>query len=389
MRLLSSVLRGLGKLIAYMVMAFLCFLIFMAGVGILLKVMYSIFQSEGPKLQEEKVEKEVIPRVTNGTYSFCFVRNGKQYYFEVLGWVKPNSTVLKRYLSLFDYGVSWGGAYSLYGKGLIVFLKVRTNLDWKWYITEAECRVGELYKECFLGSIDYAIRINNDTFLIPYVLKDEFWESYKIIKEYYLNTSDIRLYFEVDNFLELEEGDVIKVGKIILTCIGRIEREELGIYIEYPRPNFSVSIEDVKYLGYDGWGHHLFNVTLRLEDIGMVVEYTFDEFGRKERLSEEFIPIYMLTVDTIPSWETWIVGRFNESHYLLALPTTSCLRYFFGGGFKDVWKEPQHEYIGSYASSGENIWLRIEIFHEHVVGGTLAFVTPWGQVYEVKISTEG
>jgi len=74
-------------------------------------------------------------------------------------------------MSLFNYGVSWREAFSSYGKGLILFLKVRANLDWTSYMSAAECSVGELYKSCFLGYINRTIWVNDDTFLIPYVLE--------------------------------------------------------------------------------------------------------------------------------------------------------------------------------------------------------------------------
>ena len=54
-----------------------------------------------------------------------------------------------------------------------------------------------------------------------------------------------------------------------------------------------------------------------------------------------------------------------------------------------MWREPQHEYIGSYASSGENIWLKLEVYNEYVVKGTVTFMTLWGQVYKAKVATEG
>jgi len=387
---LGDVLRGLGRLIArliaYMLVSFICLLILMfcvgAFLGAFLKVTSPTLQGEGP--EKEVREVEVVPTTTNGSYSFCFIRDGKQYYFEVLGWVKPNSTILKQYLSrMYERG-----CFHSRTRGLLVFLRLRTNLNWKWLLTEAECRVGELYKRCFQGSVDCAVRVNNDTLLIPYNFEvKEFWESYKIVKECYLNASAIRLYFRVYDFLGLKEGDSVKVGKITLTR----ERDEMGIYVEYPRPDFSVSIEGVKYLGYEG-GYHLLNATLRLEGVGMVVEYSFDKFGRKARLSEEFIPVYALTVETTSSKETWIAGRFNETHYLVAVPTATghvfAVRYFFGGGFEDVWKEPQHRYVASYASSGEKIWLKMRIYYKYVVGETLALVTPWGQMYEVRVSTE-
>ena len=324
-----------------------------------------------------------VPRVVNGTYSFCFVDNGKQYYFEVLGWVVPNSTIIGDYVSLFDYGVSL--------RGMVLFLAVRTNLDWKWWGSSAYCRVGELYQNCFGGSIDYALRVDDDIFLIPYFLSDYFfWESYKKASEYYGNATSIRLYFEVYNFLGLEEGDIVKIGRITLTPLTYPHEDTLRIYVDYPPPRFSIVIENVTYLGFSG-GWHSFNVTLRLRDVGMVVMYSFDEFGRKESLSEEFIPLYLLAVMRDPPEELWVVKRINSTHYLVAIPTASghifANRYHFGGGFEDVWREPEHEYIGSYAPSGKSIWLKIEVYDEHITNGTVIFATPWGQMYEVSINT--
>lgn len=359
----------MSRILKVMGIGVILFLTFIVVLGVLLTILYEIqeeetkegvIQEEGTKKEETK--KETTLRVVNGTFSFCFISNGKKYYFEVLGWIKPNSTILRRYLSLFEYGVSWKGGYSSYGKGLILFLAVRTNLDWEWYMSVAECRVGELYKECFLGCIDYALRIDNDTLLIPYVLEVcDFWESYKIVSKHYEKMTEGRLYFEVYNFLGLKKDDVVKIGRIVLTCNPH-HRDEIDMYINHPLPRFSIVIENITYLGYDGeW--YLFNVTLRLKDIGMIVEYSFDEFGRKKSLSEEFIPLYLLTAERYPE-ELWTVEKINKTHYLITVPTASghgfANRYHFGGGFEDVWKEPQHEYIGSYASPSRNIWLKID-----------------------------
>jgi len=61
------------------------------------------------------------------------------------------------------------------------------------------------------------------------------------------------------------------------------------------------------------------------------------------------------------------------------------LRYFFGSGFKDVWEEPEHEYICSYASSGDTIWLKIEVDYYYVVKDMVTFITPWEQEHKIKV----
>jgi len=391
----------MSRILKVMGIGVILFLTFIVVLGVLLTILYEIQEEETKEgvIQEEGTKKETTLRVVNGTFSFCFINNGKKYYFEVLGWIKPNSTILRQYLSLFRYGVRWGDTF--YGKGLILFLAVRTNLDLDWErgmppevdMSVAECRVGELYKECFLGDVDYALRIDNDTLLIPYVPEVYgFWESYRIAK-CYENTTDSRLYFNTHNFLGLKKGDVVKIGRIVLTR-NLHHDDEIDIYIYHPLPRFSIVIENVTYLGRDG-RYYLFNVTLRLKDIGMVVEYSFDEFGRKKSLSEEFIPLYLLTAEHYPE-ELWTVETINKTHYLVAVPTggwylseyrdMSAIRYRFGGGFEDVWREPQHKYIGSYASSGKSIWLKIRVF-EYMINGTAIFMTPWGQMYKVNINT--
>jgi hypothetical protein len=344
--------------------------------------------------------------VSNGTASFCIVKGGKPYYFAIEGWVKPNSTMMERYLKFFEYGLGggWGGGYRSYGGGLLLFLKVRTNLKWKWLISEVECRVGELYTRCFLGSIDHAIKVNNDTYLVPYVLDRDFWELFKYVKDYYMNASDVRLYFEVDNLLGLKPGEVIEIGKMSLVCERRALGYEIGIYVVYPRPEFSITVKDVKYLGKHGVkikyiGKHgkdvpqyyVLNVSLGLRDVGMAVYYTFDKFGRKAGICGELVPLYVLSILEYPPRDTYVVEKLNKTHYVVAIPVTERARgrcALNGGGFKDVWKEPQHKYIGSYASSGDTVWFSIELDSDYVVDGTVTFVTPWEQVLKVRIPSE-
>jgi len=328
--------------------------------------------------------------VSNSTASFCIVKDGEPYYFAIEGWIEPNSTIMERYLKLFEFGLykGWGGAY--YGSGLLLFLKVRTNLNWEWYVSIVECRVGELYGWCFLGSISYAIKVNDDTYLVPYVLDRDFWESFKIVKDYYMNASDVRLYFKVYNFLGLKPDQAIEIGRIFLVC-ERYHDDVIDIYVVYPRPEFSIIVKDIKYLGKYESRYHILNVSLELRDVGMAVYYTFDKFGRKAGIHGELVPLYILSILQYPPRDMYAVETLNETHYVVAIPVTDDplgLNMLNGGGFKDVWKEPQHEYIGSYASSGDTIWLSIGLKFNYVVNSTATFVTPWGQVLKVRIPSE-
>jgi len=244
-------------------------------------------------------------------------------------------------------------------------------------MSTGEVPVGNLYKECLLGCIDCSIQVNNDTFLVPYVLEvHDFWESYKIVTDYYLSSNNIRLYFEPENFLNLKGDQTVKIGKITVMP----SYDALAMYVEYPLPMFNLSIMEIKYIGKDdGW--YFFNATFRINNAGIIVDYSFDKFGQKYKLSEIFVPIYLLTIKEPYSYEDIrIVRRINETHCLVATPTDTG----FGSGFKDVYLEPKHEYIASYASTGDTFWLEIKVKHWYVTNNTLVFVTPWK--YEVKVS---
>ena len=195
--------------------------------------------------------------------------------------------------------------------------------------------------------------------------------------------------------LGLKKGDVVKIGNITLAYGEEVSDlyGHLEVYIEYPKPDFGIYIKGIKYLGRVGQieeADYLFNVTLELKNVGMVVTYTFDELGRKERISEKFVPLYLLTVERgIPIREKRVVERLNETYYLVAMPTATGYDYdprcFFGGGFKDVWEEPKHEYVCSYALPSDTIWLKIEVDYYYVVNDTVTFITPWGQKVAVKV----
>lgn len=366
----------MGRLTRYVLITFILFL------GL-------IIASNFP---EKKTEGGISCPITNGTYSFCFVRGGRPYYFSIVGWISPNATILEKYIrTLYNkYShLGWGGAYSSYGDGIVLFLAIRTNLnqklDWNWFLTTGEVLVNNLYKTCMLGCIDCWIRVSNDTFLVPYVLEiNDCWESFKIIKEYYMNTSSVRLYFVPTNFLNLKENSIIKIGKITIVS----DMHGLSMYIEYPLPNFNLSITNIKFLGKQG--DYIFNITFRINNAGFITKYSFNEFGQKYALKEIFIPMYLLTVKRYPTKNIWVIRKLNKTHYLVAVPTATghlfAVRYHFGGGFKDVWLEPQHEYIGSYASSRDTFWLEIEVLPEYVINDTVIFITPWGGYYKININ---
>ena len=339
----------------------------------MLLLLAGIFASEG--LFPTDLIKVFKPRgslcpVSNSTYSFCFIKDGKAHYFEISGWVTPNETMMENLLKkphVYRFG------------GLIFFLAVKTNLDWRSYSVAASCKVGELYKNCFYGHIDFAIPVKDAMILIPFTL-GEIWESYKIVREHYLNASNIRLKFYVYKFLEVTQ--LVKIGKICLEP-SDYDPYELDIYVEYPPPNFHIDIKNVTYLGFEeGW--YQFNITLHLlGDVGMYAYYEFNEFGQKETLSEEMLPIYLLTVEeSLTGHELWFVETINETHNLYAIPTTAGSLFGIsyrqgGGGFKDVWSEPQHEYLGSYLVSGNYFWIVIDVYSEYLTNNTLVFVTPW------------
>ena len=219
-----------------------------------------------------------------------------------------------------------------------------------------------------------------------------------------MSTSSLRLRVSLENFLGLEKGDIVKIGNITLVYSEELGGEHapwlahLDVYIEYQKPDFGIYVKDIKYLGRDQeYGDYLFNVTLELKNAGMTVRYIFNEFGQREALSFNFIPLYPLLPLTdidvslqIASShrrpaELFILKRLNESYCLVAIPPDD-VHEMFGGGFKDVWEEPQHEYICSYASSGDIIWLKIGVDEYYVKTNAVTFITPWGQKYEIEVS---
>ena len=86
----------MSRLVAYTLMGLLALLILVVCVSVLFEAPRE--GGHGPPPRQPSRERGLRPRASNGTYSFCFIRDGRQYYFEVLGWVEPNSTLLRRYL---------------------------------------------------------------------------------------------------------------------------------------------------------------------------------------------------------------------------------------------------------------------------------------------------
>ncbi|MGP3705059.1 MAG: hypothetical protein ACKD6O_07190 [Candidatus Bathyarchaeota archaeon] len=348
-------------------------------------VLTSIKEKKGEVI--EKGGEAASCPVTNSTYSFCFIKDGKAHYFDIIGWVSPNTTILERYIE--SGGTFWRGGYISYGKGVVLFLALRTNLEWEWYISCVEALVGEIYKECLLGSISNAIQVNKDTFLVPYVLEEDgFWESYKIVSESYIRSNNVRLYFEPRNFLNLksDQNTAMKIGKITIMP-KKYNDCALCIYVDYPPPRFGLTIKSIEYLGGE-FGRYIFNASLQINNCSFVVFYSFNDFGQKAKLDGEFLPLYLMTIEESPTKESWIVKSINESHYFVAIPTESghgfSVRYHYGSGFKDVWLEPQHEYKGSYVVSGDEFWLKIEVCEVYVIDSTFTFMTPQEETYKCE-----
>lgn len=314
------------------------------------------------------VPKKVCP-IENSTYSFCFEKNGKAYYFEVLGWVPPNATIMERYIKpLYLYSPN-----CVHCEGLVLFLAVRTNIKWRWYGSSIQYLIGELFSVCFYGSIHDWLLINNDTFLINYVLGD--CTTYYRQAEYLAKSNTIRLYFSVYNLMGLSEGGVIKIGEISLVP----DDEEVGIYINYPAPRFNISVNDIKYIGENG-GYTFFNISIKLNNCGLAGYYKFDELGRKNYFYSGLIPLYIVTVERFAN-EYKVVEQINETHYLV----TERVGYDYGWGLKDVWVEPEHSYRGSYATHGDTIWLKVYVWKRYGIDNTYVFITPWGEKHTVKV----
>ncbi|MGP3702953.1 MAG: hypothetical protein ACKD6N_04145, partial [Candidatus Bathyarchaeota archaeon] len=50
-------------------------------------VLTSIKEKKGEVI--EKGGEAASCPVTNSTYSFCFIKDGKAHYFDIIGWVSP------------------------------------------------------------------------------------------------------------------------------------------------------------------------------------------------------------------------------------------------------------------------------------------------------------
>jgi len=366
------------KELKYLIIILLLFLVSLAAPGLIQE-----------KLKEEKSNVGIMNScpIINSTYSFCFLKDGKYYYFSILGWVDPNATIVEQYVKggIDECFLESECEYLLSRPTL--FLAIKSNLEWKWYGSNGEVLVGELYKEALSGYIGSAIQINNDTFLVPYTFAD-FWESYSSVINYYIPQNNIRLYFQGYNFLGLNESQLVRVGEVVLTE-DEYDDKVLDMYINYPSPKFNLSIIDVRYLERDDYGHYYFNATLLINNASIIAYYKFNETGQKYEIDTYYIPIYMLTNMTYSNRDIWVIRKINETHYLIALPVDVGFdgdNVEFGLGFKDVWLEPQHEYLASYVFSGEVFCLEIEVSQEDVTGNTLIFTTPWSE-YMVYLSS--
>ena len=145
---------------------------------------------------EEEVPATITPSATkplsqcpvaNTTYSFCFLKNGRAYYFAVEGWELPTIDEIKETLELHandpDIKLNPGGLY--------VWLKIRTNLELNFGASGGSLVINEKLREIFPLTPLLLIKRGENEILIPY-----FYSPFSEAKS-------VHLFFETERYLDV------------------------------------------------------------------------------------------------------------------------------------------------------------------------------------------
>lgn len=304
--------------------------------------------TQQPSLPSQPPTEPLCP-VTNSSTSFCIVKNGKPYYFAILGWELPTIEEVK-------YRV--GGSSNLY-----VWLKVRTNLELEIDAdNDGYVLVGELYKPVLHA--DTLIRRGNDTYLIQYDIPSWHEDITSLI-----NADKVRFYFDVGGpqYYEVLPSS----GCINQICFTR-GRHGPGFYVNYTKPPVSLKVLSIsgKRVAEE---LYLYNVTLELKGGYLVLYFYYDEkTGKKSHASFPIdINVYTKKDGKLLVTEA---GRVFPGVVVPPLPPTSV----------DVWKEPEHKYIATIIPPGvfTLTFKTTDAFYPLLLFNNTPIVvgTPWGGV---------
>ncbi len=343
-------MRGRG--LRYLVVALLVFsMLVLAGYLVREESPRHVQHQHASTTSATVLEPERLCPVANTSTSFCIVRNGKPYYFAVLGWEVPTIEEVKKSLE----------SSRVKGSGLYVWLKVRTNLELEIDAdNDGYVLVGDCYKPVLYADRDLLIRRGNDTYLIPYWISPWHRDIVSLI-----NTDKVRFYFDVSSY---SYYDVLpSSGCINQICFTRGHHGP-GFYVNYTKPPVSLKVVNVsgKCVAKDLC---LYNVTFELRGGYLILSFLYDERTGKKSYAD--FPIH-INVYIERGGKLLLTKEYFPGEVVPPLPSTSI----------DVWIEPEHEYVATILPPGRfALTFRANgaIYPEPLFNNTpIVIGTPWG-----------
>lgn len=326
----------------------------------LLLILLSVFLAPALINYASEQVHELIERATarcpvaNSSTSFCVMRDGKPYYFAVIGWELPSVEDLRKSIPR-DYPFFAG---DIRVEPPYVWLRVKTNLELEIGASEkGYAGFGELFREVLsLGMLE-PIK-SGDELLLPYTLPESY-ETMGLLK----SARVLRLHFATETHLLPSEG-----------CIGGVCFAGEGFYVNVSPPPVELKVLDLQggYCRFEDRWHVpcLYNVTLQLEGGYLLLYFFYDEHtGAK---SEAHFPVEISSYSE-RGGKTVFLGA-PLSTVIPPLPSSAT----------DVWEEPEHNYLATILPPGRFtlVFRTWDAFYpETLLSCRSATVgTPWGGV---------
>ena len=283
--------------------------------------------------------------VANTTHSFCFVKNGKAYYFAIEGWELPTINEIEPVIASYS-------SISYDFPGLYIWLKVKTNL--KDVSVSGYAPFGEILKEV-LGSSFLDVKRSEDEILIPCKIstKDD---SLRVL----LNAKMLKLEFGTNSE---------RYGLPTEGCFNGVCFEFNKFYLNYAPPPTALRVLGIKGRCLNS-ENCLYNITFELRNGYVLLDFYFDEKTGSKDFARFPVNIYAY-VNKNGVLEVVDEYDWRSLEVIPPIPSTAV----------DVWKEPEHRYIVTIIPSGlYTLTFRTSVIYpQPLLRGEKVFVgTRWG-----------